>query len=153
MTLDMQKVARIMHNHGGLVIFDCAAWASHLPIDMNPENSGGGEVQRDFGEAPDAVVLSPHKLPGGPGYVVFRRLRSSNGCDSLMEMMYVGLSLFRFTRSCPGVLLAKKRILKNAIPSCVGGGVVEYVSRDGAVWIEVSSYVEKIFCDRYDTES
>lgn len=43
------------------------------------------------------------------------------------------------TRSCPGVLLAKKRIFKNAIPSCVGGGVVEHVSRDGAIWIEVSS--------------
>lgn len=53
--------------------------------------------------------------------------------------MYVGLSFFRFTRSCPGVLLAKKRIFNNAIPSCVGGGVVEYVSRNSAIWIEVSS--------------
>jgi selenocysteine lyase/cysteine desulfurase len=45
-------------------------------------------------------------------------------------------------RSCPGVLLAKKRIFKNAIPSCVGGGVVEHVSRDGAIWIEVNFCVE-----------
>jgi hypothetical protein len=59
-----------------------------------------------------------------------------------MEMMYVGLSLFRCTRSCPGVLLAKKRIFKNVTPSCVGGGVVEHVSRDGAIWIEVSSCSE-----------
>ncbi|KAH8079628.1 pyridoxal phosphate-dependent transferase [Filobasidium floriforme] len=103
-TLDMRKVARIMHTYGGLVVFDCAAWASHTPIDMNPEDSGRGEVHGDLGEAPDAVVLSPHKLPGGPG--------------------------------CPGVLLAKKRIFKNATPSCVGGGVVEHVSRDGAIWVE-----------------
>lgn len=65
-----------MHKHGGLVIFDCAAWASHLPIDMNPEDSGGGEVQGEFSEAPDAVVLSPHKLPGGPGYVGSRQVGS-----------------------------------------------------------------------------
>jgi selenocysteine lyase/cysteine desulfurase len=58
-----------MYRYGGLVIFDCAAWAGHLPIDMNPEDSEGGEVQGDLREAPDAVVLSPHKLPGGPGYV------------------------------------------------------------------------------------
>ncbi|KAG7529666.1 hypothetical protein FFLO_05510 [Filobasidium floriforme] len=103
-TLDMRKVAKIMHRYGGLVIFDCAAWASHLPVDMNPVDSGCGKVQGNLEEAPDAVVLSPHKLPGGPG--------------------------------CPGVLLAKKRIFKNDIPSCVGGGVVEYVSRDGAVWVE-----------------
>jgi selenocysteine lyase/cysteine desulfurase len=75
-TLDMRKVARIMHEYGGMVIFDCAAWASHLPVDMNLEDSGGGEVQGDFGEAPDAVVLSPHKLPGGPGYVIFRQVGS-----------------------------------------------------------------------------
>jgi selenocysteine lyase/cysteine desulfurase len=58
-----------MHRYGGLVFFDCAAWASHLPVNMNPEDSRGGEVQGILEEAPDAVVLSPHKLPGGPGYV------------------------------------------------------------------------------------
>jgi selenocysteine lyase/cysteine desulfurase len=58
-----------MHRYGALVLFDCAAWASHLPVDMNPEDSGGGRAQGIIGEAPDAVVLSPHKLPGGPGYV------------------------------------------------------------------------------------
>jgi selenocysteine lyase/cysteine desulfurase len=65
----MQKVARIVHQYGGLVVFDCAAWASHLPVDLNPEDSRGGGVQGDLDEAPDAVVLSPHKLSGGPGYV------------------------------------------------------------------------------------
>jgi selenocysteine lyase/cysteine desulfurase len=46
------------------------------------------------------------------------------------------------TRSCPGVLLAKKRIFKNATPSCVGGGVVEHVSQDGAIWVEVNFCLE-----------
>ena len=58
-----------MHRYGGLVFFDCAAWGSHLPIDLNPDKGGNEGVKGDFGEAPDAVVLSPHKLPGGPGYV------------------------------------------------------------------------------------
>jgi hypothetical protein len=66
-------------------------------------------------------------------------------------MLYVGLSLFRYTRSCPGVLLAKKRIFKNDIPSCVGGGVVEHVSRDGTIWIEASSCSESSWYE-VDTE-
>jgi selenocysteine lyase/cysteine desulfurase len=64
-----------MHRYGGLVFFDCAAWGSHLPVDMNPRSSDG-DLQRDLDEAPDAVVLSPHKLPGGPGYVIFRQVGS-----------------------------------------------------------------------------
>jgi selenocysteine lyase/cysteine desulfurase len=138
----MQKVARIMRQYGGLVVFDCAAWASHLPIDMNPEDSGGREVQEDLEGAPDAVVLSPHKLPGGPGQVFLLFLFRIPQLDSalLIGVTYaVFVALMHCIRSCPGVLLAKKRIFKNAIPSCIGGGVVEHVSRDGAVWVEVSS--------------
>ena len=54
-------------------------------------------------------------------------------------------------RSCPGVLLAKKRIFKNATPSCVGGGVVEHVSRDNAVWVEVSSASQIANMSAYET--
>jgi selenocysteine lyase/cysteine desulfurase len=59
--------------------------------------------------------------------------------DLIYTVFYVSLYC---TRSCPGVLLAKKRIFKNAIPSCVGGGVVEHVTRDGTIWVEVSSCFE-----------
>ena len=59
-TLDMQRVCRMMHQYGGLVAFDCAAWASHLKVDMNP-------IKNDPAAAPDAIFMSPHKLAGGPG--------------------------------------------------------------------------------------
>lgn len=57
------------------------------------------------------------------------------------------------TRSCPGVLLAKKRIFKNDIPSCVGGGVVEHVSRDGVIWVEVNfCFGNGLYKVKVDTE-
>ena len=59
-TLHMKRVARIMHRYGGIVAFDCAAWASHLPVNMNPVEDGPEA-------SADAIFLSPHKLPGGPG--------------------------------------------------------------------------------------
>ncbi|MEQ3624798.1 MAG: aminotransferase class V-fold PLP-dependent enzyme [Celeribacter sp.] len=50
-------VTRILKKYGALAIWDYAGGGPYLPIDMSP--------------APDclkdAVVLSPHKFPGGPG--------------------------------------------------------------------------------------
>jgi selenocysteine lyase/cysteine desulfurase len=53
-----QKLARIMHEHGGVCILDFAASAPYDPIDMHPS---------DPLEKLDAVMFSPHKFLGGPG--------------------------------------------------------------------------------------
>lgn len=52
------KMARVMHEHGGLCFIDFAASAPYDPIDMHP----GDEAERL-----DAVFMSPHKFLGGPG--------------------------------------------------------------------------------------
>lgn len=52
------KMARIMHEAGGLCFVDFAASAPYDPIDMHP----GEESERL-----DAIFLSPHKFLGGPG--------------------------------------------------------------------------------------
>lgn len=52
------KMARIMHEHGGLCFVDFAASAPYLPINMHPD---------DPLEALDAIFFSPHKFLGGPG--------------------------------------------------------------------------------------
>ena len=59
-TLNMKRVARIMHRYGGIVAFDCAVWASHLPVGMDKVTDGPEA-------SADAIFLSPHNLPGGPG--------------------------------------------------------------------------------------
>ena len=48
-------VTRLLRSHGALSVWDYAGGGPYLEIDMN-----GGEPK-------DAVVISPHKFPGGPG--------------------------------------------------------------------------------------
>ena len=53
-----RKLARIMHEYGGVCFIDFAASAPYDEIDMHPE---------DPMEKLDAVMFSPHKFLGGPG--------------------------------------------------------------------------------------
>ncbi|WP_042192642.1 aminotransferase class V-fold PLP-dependent enzyme [Paenibacillus sp. FSL H7-0737] len=53
-----QKLAAIMHRHGGLCFVDFAASAPYEPIDMHPVSPL---------EKLDAIFFSPHKFLGGPG--------------------------------------------------------------------------------------
>lgn len=56
---DVAGIARLLHAHGALSLWDYAASAPYVSIDMN----GGGDAASRM----DAVVLSPHKFIGGPG--------------------------------------------------------------------------------------
>ena len=55
----VHAIARVLHQHGAVALFDYAAGAPYLPIDMNPAGDPEGAL--------DAVFLSPHKFLGGPG--------------------------------------------------------------------------------------
>ena len=78
---DVDAIAAALHRHGALACFDYAAAGPYLPIDMASK---------------DAVFLSPHKFPGGPG--------------------------------TPGLLVAKRALLRRRVPSVPGGGTVVFVS-------------------------
>ncbi|MFK5980498.1 MAG: aminotransferase class V-fold PLP-dependent enzyme [Rhizobiaceae bacterium] len=54
---DVDAVTRLLKRYGALACWDYAGGAPYLPIDMNPV----------AGPNLDAVFLSPHKFPGGPG--------------------------------------------------------------------------------------
>ena len=54
---DPDPVTRLLKAHGALAIWDYAGGGPYLPIAMTPAPDC----------AKDAVVLSPHKFPGGPG--------------------------------------------------------------------------------------
>ena len=53
---DVDAITRILKDHGALAVWDYAAGAPYLPIDMNVA-----------GATLDAVFFSPHKFIGGPG--------------------------------------------------------------------------------------
>ncbi len=54
---DPDPISRLLREHGAKVVWDYAGGGPYLPVDMG----ANGAV------AKDAVVLSPHKFPGGPG--------------------------------------------------------------------------------------
>ncbi|HET7350133.1 MAG TPA: aminotransferase class V-fold PLP-dependent enzyme [Marmoricola sp.] len=66
---DTVAIATLLHEHGALSFWDCAAAAPYVDIEMHP--AGGGPLAYK-----DAVFLSPHKFIGGPstpGVLVARR--------------------------------------------------------------------------------
>eukprot|EP01059_Diplonema_ambulator_P025935 TRINITY_DN4306_c0_g1_i2.p1 TRINITY_DN4306_c0_g1~~TRINITY_DN4306_c0_g1_i2.p1 ORF type:complete len:680 (+),score=311.77 TRINITY_DN4306_c0_g1_i2:42-2081(+) len=63
-SVDTAAINTLVHEHGGVVMWDLAAVAGHMKVDMNPAPIGGkGDPSFDF------AVVSPHKLLGGPGCV------------------------------------------------------------------------------------
>jgi selenocysteine lyase/cysteine desulfurase len=72
---DTAGISALLHRHGALAFWDCAAAAPYVEIDMY-----GGQ-QLDPLSYKDAVFLSPHKFIGGPstpGVLVVRRELLSN---------------------------------------------------------------------------
>jgi selenocysteine lyase/cysteine desulfurase len=92
---DVDGITEELHRAGALAFWDYAAAASYLTVDMNPvrflsDGSLNPHVYKD------AVFISPHKLPGGPG--------------------------------APGVLVAKRSLFVNDVPTEPGGGTVFFVT-------------------------
>ena len=59
-TTDTRAIASLLHRHGALSVWDYAAAAPYLEIDMQADPADPLSYK-------DAVVLSPHKFVGGPG--------------------------------------------------------------------------------------
>ncbi|MEX0329344.1 MAG: aminotransferase class V-fold PLP-dependent enzyme [Ruegeria sp.] len=53
---DADPITRLLIAHGALSVWDYAGGGPYLPMDMGPEDA-----------RKDAIVVSPHKFPGGPG--------------------------------------------------------------------------------------
>ena len=69
---DTDAVTELLHRYGAIAIWDYAAAAPYVDIDMRPG---------DPATAKDAVVLSPHKFiggPGTPGVLIVRRSLLTN---------------------------------------------------------------------------
>ena len=89
---DTRAISILLHRHGALSVWDFAAAAPYVDIDMEPHRPGP-DAELDY---KDAIVLSPHKFIGGPG--------------------------------TPGVLVARRELFRNRVPTAPGGGTVVYVN-------------------------
>jgi selenocysteine lyase/cysteine desulfurase len=61
---DTVAVSTLLHEHGALSLWDYAAAAPYVPIEMGSSVDGNGRPNAAY---KDAVFISPHKLIGGPG--------------------------------------------------------------------------------------
>ncbi len=63
---DTRAISVLLHRHGALSLWDFAAAAPYVEVEMEPHRAGThpGDAALDY---KDAVVLSPHKFIGGPG--------------------------------------------------------------------------------------
>ncbi|GAA4258244.1 aminotransferase class V-fold PLP-dependent enzyme [Dactylosporangium darangshiense] len=91
---DVDAVSDLLHRHGALACWDYAAAGPHGDLRM------AGDGRFPLGHR-DAIFLSPHKFPGGPG--------------------------------TPGVLVVRRDLARNAVPTVPGGGTIVYV-HDGAAY-------------------
>ena len=99
-TEDTASLAAQLHAGGALAVFDYAGASGGMDVCMNPAPVA------DFTAADvaaDAVFLSPHKLPGGPG--------------------------------AHGVLVIKRALLRQPVPSVPGGGTVFWVDSTGHSYV------------------
>ena len=89
-------IADLLHRHGALSFWDFAAAAPYVKIEMNPVCSEHPLAHKD------AVVLSPHKLvggPGTPGVLVVRRELLTNRVPDVVgggTVAYVGPTDHRY---------------------------------------------------------
>jgi selenocysteine lyase/cysteine desulfurase len=76
---DTHRITSLLHEHGALALWDFAACAPYVDIEMNPRDPTETLARKD------AVFISPHKFIGGPGtpgvLVVSRRLLTNTVPD------------------------------------------------------------------------
>src|SRR3954462_3405914 len=76
---DTHRITRLLHEHGALALWDFAACAPYVDVEMNPRDPSDAAARKD------AIFLSPHKFIGGPGtpgvLVVSRRLLTNTVPD------------------------------------------------------------------------
>jgi selenocysteine lyase/cysteine desulfurase len=102
---DTRAISVLLHRHGALSLWDFAAAAPYVDIQMEPHRpSASGDVADSERDTKDAVFVSAHKLIGGPG--------------------------------TPGILIARRDLFRNRVPTVVGGGTVAYVNQQEHRYLE-----------------
>ena len=103
---DTRAVSVLLHRHGALAFWDCAAAAPYIEVAMSPHRPGpDGTTEEAHLDHKDAVFVSPHKLVGGPG--------------------------------TPGLLIARRELFANRVPTVPGGGTVAYVNANEHRYLDV----------------
>jgi selenocysteine lyase/cysteine desulfurase len=101
---DTRAISVLLHRHGALSLWDFAAAAPYVDIQMSPRRPApDGDMADAHLDTKDAIFISVHKFIGGPG--------------------------------TPGLLVARRELLRNRVPTVVGGGTVAYVNAHDQIYL------------------
>ena len=118
---DTRLVNQLVHRFGGLICWDLAAMASHRRFDFSGRTTG-----LDLNVwASETAALGAH--PPGAG----------------ADFAFVSPHKLLGGPGCPGILLAKKRLLSNRVPVVPGGGAVFYVSSETHSYLQHAEHREE----------
>jgi selenocysteine lyase/cysteine desulfurase len=113
------EVTALLHKYNALSFWDFAAAAPYVTIEMNPSRSSQESVARSQAKqelrSPEgSPVSSPRIHPGDK--------------DFSKDAIFISPHKFIGGPGTPGVLVVKKKLLTNRVPSEPGGGTVAYVN-------------------------
>jgi len=137
---DVRAVAGLLHAHGASAVFDYAAAAPYVAIDVRPSAPGADDWL-------DAVVLSPHKFIGGPGsaglllfheslYRLSTPTTAGGGTVSYVsrtEQRYIEDIEVREDAGTPGIIQKVRTALAFRVKERLGVGLIERREHDLAM--------------------
>lgn len=144
---DTDRVSTLLHEHGALALWDYAAAAPYVDIDMNPRGAESPLAYKD------AVFLSPHKFiggPGTPGVLIARRELLANSVPDTVgggtvayvnpeEHRYLADPVHREEGGTPAIVESIRAGLVFQLKEAVGTDVIraheeDFVQRAISVW-------------------
>jgi len=143
---DTHGITKLLHQHGALAVWDFAAAAPYVDIEMNPRDGDPLTYK-------DAIVLSPHKFiggPGTPGVLIIRKELAANSVPDVvgggtvayvnpMEHVYLDNVEAREEGGTPAIVESIRAGLVFQLKQAVGVDVIraheaDYVARALAAW-------------------
>lgn len=138
---DCYKLAKLFHQHKGLIFFDFAANAPYVEINMNLDDKSYF----------DAIFLSPHKFVGGPGssglLIINKNLYSNLYAPTVAgggTVEFVSPYFYQFTKDVearenagtPGILQTLKASLVFELKELIGIKNIELIEK---------TFIKKVF--------
>jgi selenocysteine lyase/cysteine desulfurase len=113
---DTRAISVLLHRHGALSFWDFAAAAPYVDIEMSPHRPAPSTGVAD--------ARAPRKdETNGPGAAA-----DDDASLDYKDAIFISPHKFIGGPGTPGVLVARRELITNRVPTMPGGGTVEYVT-------------------------
>ncbi len=113
---DTRAISVLLHRHGALSFWDVAAAAPYVEIEMAPRRPG-----------PDAPGVVPAAGPGG---------FDADAALDTKDAIFISPHKLIGGPGTPGILVARRDLFRNRVPTVPGGGTVAYVNPTEHVYLD-----------------